>query len=132
MKQYTEEHVRQILQSAKSEVHLAKKHNKTIPRFSAKYATVADYLESETTSGKFDPNSSTGRRILKAVQEHPTFYDINDARGHGKPTGKVFNYFDEKGIAVNGIMFKNRRKKANGLVTLMLRRSSSKQVMTRT
>lgn len=112
MRNYTEEHVRQVLENARQEVDLAKKHNKSIPRFSAKYATVADYLEGETASGRFNPNSSTGRRILKAAQEHPTFYDINDARGHGKPTGKVFNFFDDKGFVEEGLRFKNRQEES--------------------
>jgi len=112
MKQYTEEHLRQILESARNEIQLASKHHKSVPRFSAKYATIAHYLQGETASGKFNPNSSTGRRILKAAQEHPTFYDINDARGHGKPTGKVFNFFDDKGLAKEGIRFKNRQEES--------------------
>jgi hypothetical protein len=110
MKQYTEEHIRHILENARNEIELARKHHKSIPRFSSKYATVADYLKGETASGRFNANSSTGRRILKAAQEHPTFYDLNDARGHGMPTGKIFNFFDEKGLVEEGIRLKNRQE----------------------
>jgi hypothetical protein len=112
MKQYTDEHIRQILENARNEIELSRKHHKPIPRFSVKYATIADYLRGETASGRFNANSSTGRRILKAAQEHPTFYDINDARGHGKPTGKVFNFFDEGGEVQEGIRFKNRQEES--------------------
>jgi len=112
MRQYTEEHIRQILDDARSEIELSRKHHKSIPRFSSKYATIADYLEGEAASGRFNANSSTGRRILKAAQEHPTFYDINDVRGHGKPTGKAFNFFDEKGLVEEGIRLKNRQEES--------------------
>jgi len=107
MKQYTEEHVRQIVQSARNEIDLARKHHKSIPRFSAKYETVAAYLESETASGRFKPNSSTGRRIMKAVQENPK-YDLATIRGHGKPSGATWTVFDEDGKLPNRISLKNR------------------------
>lgn len=97
---------------AQSEIEKARREGKTIPRFSKKYETIYDYLKGETETGRFNPKSSTGKRIMRAALEHPAFYDLNDVRGHGKPTGKAWRIFDDRGEIEGGIMLKNRNEES--------------------
>lgn len=43
--------------------------------------------------------------------EHPQ-WDLADARGHSKPTGKSFEYFDEEGLVPGGIQLKSRKEES--------------------
>ncbi|MEM3442263.1 MAG: hypothetical protein QXM86_00170 [Candidatus Bathyarchaeia archaeon] len=81
---------------------------KQIPRFSKKYETVVDYMQSkEFQSSKPEYQ----RRIIKQALEHPA-WTLEEARGHGKPTGNTFKFFDESGNIAGGIQFKNRREES--------------------
>ncbi|MDA8336466.1 MAG: hypothetical protein M0Z41_16010 [Peptococcaceae bacterium] len=104
--------VTNVINESARKIFLKIREGKDIPRFSKKYETVVDYLRGETAAGRFDPNSSTGRRIMRAADEHPTFFTLDDARGHGKPTGKTFQFSDESGLIGGGVQFKNRSEES--------------------
>lgn len=87
------------------------RQHRDIPRFSKAYRYSWEYLENEMKKGKFNPESSYGKRMLRNAMEHPN-WTLEDWRGHGKPTGKTFQYFDELGELPEGIQFKNRQEES--------------------
>lgn len=84
------------------------KEGKEIPRFSGKHETIVDYLKSwEFQNSK----AAFQRRVIKQAMEHPQ-WDLADARGHSKATGKSFEYFDEDGAVPGGIQLKSRKEES--------------------
>lgn len=84
------------------------REGKEIPRFSSKYSTIVKYLESKEFK---ESKEAFQRRVLKQAMEHPQ-WDLADARGHSKPTGKRFEYFDEDGSVPGGIQLKSRKEES--------------------
>lgn len=80
-----------------------------IPRFNKDFATSADYIEHQIKTGKLNLDTSYGKRMIRNATEHPN-WTLADWRGHGKPTGKTFEYFDQQGRITEGIQFKNRQE----------------------
>ena len=83
--------------------------HREIPSFSNKYRYSYEYIDHQIKSGKFNHNSSYGKRMIKNALEHP-HWTLDDWRGHGKPTGKTFQFFDEQGKFTEGLQFKNRQE----------------------
>lgn len=93
----------------KTKIRSLEKEHREVPRFSKEYKYSYQYIESQVKSGKLNPESSYGKRMMKNALEHP-HWTLDDWRGHGKPTGKTFQFSDEKGRLTEGIQFKNRRE----------------------
>lgn len=84
------------------------REGKEIPRFSNKHETIVDYLQSKEFK---DSKVAFQGRVLKQAMEHPQ-WDLADARGHSKQTGRRFEYFDEDGSVPGGIQLKSRKEES--------------------
>jgi hypothetical protein len=102
------EHLPDIMRAALNNV-LSKKQE--IPKFSKDFTTSIDYIEHQIKSGKLNPDTSYGRRMIRNATEHP-HWTLKDYRGHGDPTGETFEYFDGQGRISEGIQFKNRQEES--------------------
>lgn len=91
----------------KTKIREKEREHKEIPRFSKEYRYSYEYIENQIKSGKLNPESSYGKRMKKNALEHP-HWTLDDWRGHGKPTGKRIDFFDDKGRLIGGMQFKNR------------------------
>lgn len=95
----------------KLNVFTREKEHREIPRFSKDYRYSYEYVENQLKKGKLNPENSYGKRMIRNALEHP-HWTLDDWRGHGKPTGKSFRFFDEQGNFVEGIQFKNRQEES--------------------
>ena len=93
----------------KIKIENLERQHREIPQFSKEYRYSWEYIEGQINKGKFNPNSSYGKRMIRNALEHP-HWTLEDWRGHGKPTEKVFQYFDDQGKFSEGIQFKNRQE----------------------
>lgn len=78
----------------------------SIPRFSKKYETIVDYLKSKEFS---ESKPAYQNRVIKQALNHPT-WTLDEARGHSKPTGHKWDFFDKKGRFEGRVEFKNRKE----------------------
>jgi hypothetical protein len=82
-----------------------------IPRFNKDFRYAHEYINNQIKVGKLNTDTSYGRRIIKHATEHP-HWTLADWRGHGKPTGNTYDFFDEQGRIVGGMQFKNRQEES--------------------
>ena len=100
--------VKAAITNASQVLERRSREGKEIPRFSSKYETIVDYLQSQEFK---DSKAAFQGRIIKQAMEHPQ-WDLADARGHSKSTGKAFQYFDEDGSVPGGIQLKSRKEES--------------------
>lgn len=101
-------HLPEMMQAAIRQIESKKQE---IPRFSKEFRYAHEYIEHQIKTGKLNPNTSYGRRMIRNAMEHP-HWTLADWRGHGKPTGKTFEYFDQQGRFPYGIQLKNRQEES--------------------
>jgi|GEM_PF-1182650 hypothetical protein len=100
--------VQEAIAKAQEQYERAWSNKKSTSRFSIKYATSFEYLEQESAKGRFNPQSSTGKRILRDIREGHATFDLASMRGHGRPW-TVKGLFDEQG-KLSEVELKNRRQ----------------------
>jgi len=98
------QHLPDMMQAA---IRLVESKQREIPRFSKEFHYAHEYIEHQIKAGKLNPETTYGRRMI----EHP-HWTLADWRGHGKPTGKTFEYFDQQGSVNEGLQFKNRQEES--------------------
>ena len=54
-----------IVKYAKDEIKREKANGKIIPRFSKDYTTIDKYITAKVKNGTFNPQSSTGKRVMR-------------------------------------------------------------------
>lgn len=96
----------EIIDRANHILEIREMEGKEQIRFSAKYEKITDYLKSEEFKNSKVPFQN---RVLKQAQENPQ-WDLADARGHSKPTGKTMQVFDENGVIQGGVQLKSRKE----------------------
>lgn len=77
---------------------------RSIDRFSKRDETILDYIKRHG----FNPNTSTGKRVMRAIEQGHADWDLNTIRGHGRPWS-VKGLFDEEG-KLPDMQLKNRRE----------------------
>lgn len=103
--------IEKLPQIMKAKIADQERQHREVPRFSKEYRHSWEYIEGQINKGKLNPDTSYGKRMIRNALEHP-HWTLEDWRGHGKPTGKVFQYFDEQGKFSEGIQFKNRQEES--------------------
>ncbi len=101
-RKYSQADVEQYKLEAQRQIDHRLGQKKSIDRFGTRYRTI---LDSMNRSG-FDANSSTGKRVMRAIEQGHADWDLNTIRGHGKPV-HVKGIFDEKG-KIEAIDLKNK------------------------
>jgi hypothetical protein len=101
--------VQEAIKESKTQYETAESRGKIIDRFSKKYETSYDYLIAESKSGRFNPQSSTGRRILRDIRQGHALFDMNSMRGHGSVWVVENAVVTEKGTLATTSL-KNRRQ----------------------
>jgi len=101
---YIHTNVERLKAIANEQINRILREGKEIPRVTKEYRYMTDYL----SKPDFNPASSLGRRVVRAIEQGHATWDLKTIRGHGLSTGKVFQGFDEKGLIQEGIQLKNR------------------------
>lgn len=89
---YSRADVNQYKIEAQKQIEHKLGQGRPIDRFGTSYRTILDNMNRPG----FDPNSSTGKRVMRAIEQGHADWDLNTIRGHGRPW-TVEGIFDEKG-----------------------------------